>query len=82
MPRIRPKPAYTLADNIHDVLETTNEWMTIPQIADRLGAIHRSIYKTVIRGLRFNHERRLNPVNGVIELRVPIRAYLSDEHAA
>lgn len=82
MPRIRPKPTYTLSDDIADLLQTTNEWMTISQIADRLSAIHQSIYKTVGRGLRFEHERRLNPVNGVIELRVPTRAYLWDEHAA
>ncbi len=82
MPRIRSKPAYTLADDIHDLLETTNQWMTISQIADRLGAIQQTVHKTVGRGLRFEHERRLHPVTGTIELRVPNRPYLGEEHVA
>lgn len=73
----RASELVSLSDRVLDVVETyVGEWLTIGQIAERLGARRSSVSKAVRRRMPAHIERGLHPDTGEVRLRAPFRSYL------
>lgn len=79
MAKPRNTPRVPLADQAHDVCETHfGRWMTIAEIAVRLGCNPDSLARALLRRLPEGMERRVDPDHGEFLFRVQERSYLND----